>query len=95
MADRWLILEKMVTELGDLYALEVEAAGFPEISDEPAVRDIHRAVLRAADAMSRINAAATEPTLQTAREALDGAVTSAAAARRLLAEARAARNLHA
>lgn len=92
MSDRWSIIDTMVSELGDLYALEVEASNFPEISDEPAVREIHLAVLRATDAMSRLGVTAPDPAIRSARDALDAAVSAASVARRLLAEARAARN---
>ena len=92
MPDKWSVIDAMVSELGDLYALEVEAANFPEISDDPAVRHVHLTVVRATEAMSRIGAEASDPLLQAARATLDSAVASAAAARRLLAAARAARN---
>jgi hypothetical protein len=82
----------MVSELGDLYALEVEASRFPEIWEEQAVRDIRFALLRATDAMSRLGSAAADPAIQTAREALDSAATASILARRLLTEAREARN---
>ena len=92
MSDRWSLIDEMVSELGNLYALEVEASNFPEIADEPAVRDIHLAVLRATEAVTRIGSAAPTPAIENAREALDSAVASASVARRLVAEARAARN---
>lgn len=92
MSDRWSIIDDMVSELGDLYALEVEASNFPEISDAPAVREVHFAVLRATDAMSRVGVSATDPVVRNARQALDSAAASATAARRLVVEARAARN---
>jgi len=63
----------------------------PEISEEPAVREIHMALLRATEALS-LSMAAPEQAVQRARHALDAAVTSAATARRVVAEARAARN---
>jgi hypothetical protein len=92
MADRWLIIDNMVAQLGDLYALELEAASFPEVAEEPAVQEIHLAVLRAADAMSRIGSTAPDLAVQAARVALEEAVTAASVARRVLAQARAARN---
>ena len=92
MSDRWAIIDDMVSELGDLYAIEVEAANFPEISEAPAVREVHLALLRATDAMSRVGVAAPDRAVEIARQALDDAVGSAAVARRLLAEARAGRN---
>ena len=52
MPDRWLLIDEMVTELGDVYALEVEAAGYPELASDPALKDVHLAVLRATEAMA-------------------------------------------
>ena len=92
MSDRWAIIDDMVSELGDLYAIEVEAANFPEISEAPAVREVHLALLRATDAMSRVGVAAPERVVENARQVLDDSVASASAARRLVVEARAARN---
>lgn len=92
MPDRWSIIENMVSELGDLYAIEVEASNFPEISDAPAVREVHLALLRATDALSRVGVAAPDRVVENARQALDAASASASAARRLVIEARIARN---
>jgi hypothetical protein len=83
----------MVSELGALYSLEVEASAFPEISAEQALKDVHMAVLRATDAMSNMAARPGETAgLERARAALDAALSSATSARSLLATARAARN---
>jgi hypothetical protein len=90
----WALIDDMVSQLGDLYALEVEAAGFPEIAEERAVQEVRLAVLRATDAMSRIGNGSAGSGLEAAREALAGASASASVARRILAEARAARNRH-
>src|SRR5688572_6184961 len=38
LADRWLLIEEMISELGSVYALEVEAATFPELASEPALQ---------------------------------------------------------
>jgi hypothetical protein len=94
MSDKWLMIDDMVSELGDLYALEVEASAFPELSADPIFREVHFAVLRATDAMSRVASATADPALKNAREALDSAAAAAAAARRLLVAARASRNRH-
>ena len=91
----WVLIDDMVSQLGDLYALEVEAASFPEISEEPAVREVRMAVLRATEAVSRIGTGASGPAVDHAREALAAASPVASLARRLLADARAARNRHA
>ena len=94
MADRWLLIDEMISELGDVYALEVEAAAFPELYSEPALKDVHLALLRATDAMSRVAMirGADGERLEQARAALDAATAAATAARRLLSDARAARN---
>lgn len=94
MADRWLLIDEMVSELGAVYALEVEAAAFPELASDPALKDVHMAVLRATDAMARVAAirGADGDRLEQAREALDAALSAASSARCLLAQARAARN---
>lgn len=94
MADRWVLIDEMVSELGAVYALEVEAAAFPELASDPALTDVHMAVLRATEAMAVLAAirGADGDRLEHAREALDSALSAASSARRLLAEARAARN---
>jgi len=91
----WVLIDDMVSQLGDLYALEAEASRFPEISEEPAVQAVRLALLRATDAMSRIGAAPSGPAVENAREALAAAGSAASLARRLVADARAARNRHA
>jgi hypothetical protein len=63
----WLLIDEMVSELGDLYALEVEASSFPEISEDPAVLEVRLAVLRATDAVSRIGNGATGPAVEAAK----------------------------
>ena len=88
----WVLIDDMVSQLGDLYALEVEASGFPEISEEPALQAVRMAVLRATDAVSRIGAGKAGPSVENAREALAAAGSAASLARRLLADARASRN---
>lgn len=94
MADRWLLLDEMVSELGTVYALEVEASAFPELASDQTLKEVHMAVLRASEAMARVAAirGADGDRLERAREALDDALSAASAARGLLAEARAARN---
>jgi len=94
LPDRWLLIDEMVSELGDVYALEVEASGYPELASDPVLKDVHLAVLRATEAMSGLAAirGADGGRLEHAREALDAALSAAAAARRLLGQARAARN---
>jgi hypothetical protein len=94
LPDRWLLIDEMVSELGDVYALEVEAAAYPELASDPALKDVHLAALRATEAMAglaRIRGADGER-LEHAREALDAALSAAAAARRLVVQARATRN---
>ena len=91
----WVLIDDMVSQLGDLYALEVEASAFPEISEEPAVREVRLAVLRATEAVSRIGSGAAGPAVDQAREALASAGSVASLARRLVSNARAARNRHA
>ena len=95
MADRWLLIDEMISELGAAYALEVEAAAFPELASDPALKDVHLAVLRATDAMTLVAAirGAEGDHLEQAREALDAALSAASSARSLLVQARAARNL--
>jgi hypothetical protein len=94
LADRWVLIDEMVSELGSVFALEVEASAFPELSAAPALNDVHMAVLRATEAMAGLTAprGADGERLEQAREALDAALAAATSARRLLAEARAARN---
>jgi hypothetical protein len=94
LPDRWLLIDEMVTELGDVYALEVEAAGYPELASDPALKDVHLAVLRATEAMAALSTirGADGERLEKAREALDAALAAAATARSLVARARAARN---
>lgn len=94
MADRWLLIDKMITELGAVYALEVEAAAFPELASDPALKDVHLAVLRATDAMTRVATirGAEGHRLEQAREALDAALSAASSARSLLVQARASRH---
>ena len=84
----------MVSELGDVYAVEVEAAAYPELASDPALKDVHLAVLRATEAMAGLAVirGADGERLEYAREALDAARSAAAAARRVLIQARAARN---
>lgn len=88
----WNLIDEMVSELGDLYALEVEASNFPEIAETPAVLAVRLAVLRATDALSRIGPRASAPAVAQAREALASAGSSVSAARRLVSDARASRN---
>jgi hypothetical protein len=94
LADRWLLIDEMVSDLGAVYALEVEAAAFPELASDPALNDVHLAVLRATDAMIRVATirGADGDRLERAREALDAALSAASSARSLLAQARASRN---
>ena len=94
MADRWVLIDEMVSELGAVYALEVEAAAFPEVASDPALNDVRMALLRATEAMAGLTAirGADGDRLEQAREALDAAMAAAASARRLLTQARAARN---
>lgn len=94
MADRWLLIDEMVSELGAVHALEVEAAAFPELASDPALKDVHLAVLRATEAMAGLATirGADGDRLEQAREALDAALSAASSARTLLARARAARN---
>jgi len=94
LADRWMLIDEMVSELGAVYALEVEAAAFPELASDPALNDVHLAVLRATEAMAGLAKirGADGDRLELAREALDAALAAATSARRLLAQARAARN---
>jgi hypothetical protein len=94
LADRWLLIDEMISELGAVYALEVEAAAFPELASEPAMRNVHMAVLRATEAMSRVaEVRGTDgDRLDHAREALDAALDAAASARSVIVQARAQRN---
>jgi hypothetical protein len=94
LADRWVLIDEMVSELGTVYALEVEAAAFPELASDPVLKDVHMAVLRATEAMSRVAVirGADRDGLEQAREALDAALSAASSARCLVAQARAARN---
>jgi hypothetical protein len=88
----WVLIEDMVSRLGDLYALEVEASNFPEITEAPPLVEVRLALLRATDAMSRLGAVASAAAMETAHEALESAGSSASQARRLIADARALRN---
>ena len=93
--DSWDVIDEMVSQLGSLYALEVEAEAFPEIGEEPPLRAVRLAVLRAAAEMSRLTSLArpgNDPGLAAAREALHSARAAAESARALIREARAARN---
>jgi hypothetical protein len=94
VADRWVLIDEMVSELGAVYALEVEAAAFPELASDPALNHVHLAVLRATEAMAGLAAirGADGNRLGVAREAIDTAMSAASSARHLLAQARAARN---
>ena len=92
MDDSWAEIDGMVSELGELYALEVEAAAFPELSGDPVIRDIHIAVLRVADEMQRVARAPLKSDLERARQALLAARRSAETARGLIVHAQAARN---
>lgn len=90
MNQRWSMIEKMVSELGDLCALESEAAAFPELAVDPALSEARLAVLRATDAVSRVAAGRTDETSVTsAREILDTAVEATRVARNLILHARA------
>ena len=94
MTDRWLIIDAMVWELGSIYALEVEAAAFPELASDPLLNEVHMAVLRATDAVARVAEirGADGDRLEEAREALDAAVTAASSARSVVVRARSERN---
>lgn len=94
MSDRWLLVDEMVSELGSVYAFEVEASAFPELACEPALLDVRLALIRATEAMSRVASVrgADGDRLDRAREALDAAVSAAAAARHIVVQARAGRN---
>ena len=84
----------MVSELGGVYALQIEAAAFPELASDPLLNHVHLAVLRATDALGRVTAirGADGDRFEQAREALDAAVTAASSARSILVRARAERN---
>jgi hypothetical protein len=92
MDEPWPEIDRMVSELGEIYAIEFEAAAFPELTDDPAVRKIHIEVLRATDEMQRVARAPREVRLDRARDALAVARETAAAARLAIIHARAARN---
>ena len=94
MVDPWSVIDAMVSELGALYALEVEAANFPHVASDPAFVTVHLALVRATEAMVRVAGVASgEPRgLDHAREALDSAAGAAESARRLIEQARAERN---
>jgi hypothetical protein len=93
MADRWELIDEMVCELGELYSLEVEASAYPEITEDPAFRAVHMAVLRATNEVTSLTGEVKDTDcMARAREALDAARASAASARVLLFRARAARN---
>lgn len=93
MEDRWEQIDAMVCELGELYALEVEASAYPEVSDDPAMQLVHMALLRATDEMSRVAAGVRDRgSLDRARQALDAARSSADSARVLIVHARVSRN---
>ena len=97
MDRRWDVIDSMVAELGDLYALELEAEAFPEVVEQPPVHEVRLAVLRASAEMSRLTGEGRlddERCLAAAREALDSARGAADAARALLRSARAARIRH-
>ena len=93
VSETWREIDALVYELGELYALEVEATAFPELSEDPAIREVRLAVLRAADEMQRV---AGNPhggvRLERARAVLAGARETAGAARVVLLQARARRN---
>lgn len=93
MDDRWELIDDMISELGELYSLEVEAASFPEVCDDAALRDVHMAVLRATNELGSLTGAAGDAAcMARAREALDAARASASSARVRLSHARTARN---
>ena len=92
--DRWDDIDEMVSQLGDLYAVEIEAAEFPEVAEKPAILEVRLAVRRATREMTLVAAAGAGQIAQIdrARTALDEARGAARAARMILAQARAARN---
>ena len=91
--DRWDAIDEMVSQLGDLYAVEVEASGFPEVSEEPAIQQVRLAVHRATQEMTLVAAGrGQDAQIDRARASLDEARDAARAARVILTEARAARN---
>ena len=93
VTENWTEIDAMVCELGELYALEAEAAAFPEVTNDPAIREIRLAVLRATDEMQRVARSPFQSAhLDRAREALAGARAQAGAARIVLLHARARRN---
>ena len=92
MEDPWAEIDGMVSELGEFYALEVEASAFPELNGDPAIEKIHIAVLRATEEVRRVASAHRDHRLDHARDALFAARSSADAARLLIVRARASRN---
>jgi hypothetical protein len=95
VTDRWTLVDAMIAELGALYSLEVEAAAFPNVYEAPVLADVRRAVVSATEAVTVLTGEAVsqeELALARAREALDSAMASAAAVRRLLDQARADRH---
>jgi hypothetical protein len=91
--DRWELIDDMISELGELYSLEVEAAAFPEVCEDAALKDVHMAILRATHEITSLTGEEKDTAcMARAREALDAARASASSARVLLSHARAARN---
>jgi hypothetical protein len=85
-------IDRLVCELGEIYAIEIEAAAFPELTNDPVIQKIHIEVLRATDEMQRIARSPRAVSLDRARDALAHAQETAAAARLAIVHARAARN---
>jgi hypothetical protein len=92
MHERWVVVERLISELGAVCALEIEASAFPELAAGPEVEDVRAALEKATDAVARATACGEPRTLDAARKALADAEAAAGAARLLLARARAARN---
>lgn len=93
MNPQWSVIEQMVAELGDLCALETEAAAFPELAVDPVLGEARLAVLRATDAVSRVAAGRSdEQAVNNAREIVDAAVEACRVARNLILHARAQRH---
>jgi hypothetical protein len=94
LVDRWLLVDEMISELGGVFALEIEAAAFPELASDPLLDRVRLTILRASDAVARVAAirGADGERFEQAREALDAALDAASSARAAVVRARSERN---
>ena len=87
-----MVMEELISELGSVYALDIEASNFPELANAAEVVEVKSALVRATEAVAKAAVCGEPDTLATARRALDEAGSAAQGARRLLTAARTARN---